>query len=32
VFHRNTPNSFCFSDSLAGTNWSNGMIIKWGAP
>jgi hypothetical protein len=32
VFHRNTPNSFCFSDSLAGTSWSNGMIIKWGAP
>jgi hypothetical protein len=32
VFHRNTPNSFCFSDSLAGTNWSNGMIVKWGAP
>ncbi len=32
VFHRNTPNSFCFSDSLAGTNWSNGMVIKWGAP
>jgi hypothetical protein len=32
VFHRNTPNSFCFSDSLAGTNWSNGMIIQWGAP
>ncbi len=32
VFHRNTPNSFCFSDSLAGTNWSNGMIIHWGAP
>jgi len=32
VLHRNTPNSFCFSDSLAGSNWSNGMIIKWGAP
>jgi len=32
VLHRNAPNNFCFSDALAGTNWSNGMIIKWGAP
>ncbi len=32
VLHRNAPRSFCFSDELVGTNWSNGMIVKWGAP